>query len=120
MTEFKRSYQYFKEMESRYSNEFKKAGITADKLYSLQEYYTITETVTVYENGKKKPVSEETKVTCANSLACIVSSVSFFRDRIGKNYTMAGYMPVRFTATSPDKSKKVVRRYDYTYRKQEA
>lgn len=119
MKEFKMQYEWFKDAEKRYSKEFKKAGITADKLYTLQEYYTITETVTTYERGNRKPISEETEIICAHSLTCIISSISYFRDTIGKNYTMAGYLPVRFTAVSPDKSTRVVRRYDYTYGKQE-
>lgn len=120
MENIKKEYAWFKDIEKQYSKEFKRAGITADKLYSLQEYYTITETKTEYRGTSRKPVSEETEIITAYNLACIVSGIGFFNDRIGKNYTMAGYMPVRLTAVSPDKSRKIVRRYDYTYGKQEA
>ena len=109
----KREFKDFKEVEQNYKKAFTKCNVTASKLYDLQENYTITETKTEYHG--RRIVSQETETITAWSLACVVSGCGFFRDRVTKSYTMAGYIVTRLSAKSPDGITRVVREYKYTY-----
>lgn len=95
----------------------KKAGITADIIDRLDRYYLITETVSRHKNGKQ--ISIDAQEVDARHYLNICSSCLFFRDRIARCYTAAGYLPVRFTASNPYSSENetTVRRYQFNRRK---
>lgn len=74
-----------------------------------------------YKDGKKWALSEtEIDTVDLKTIKMIEDSVGFFR-RLGgtetliKGYTCAGYNPVKLTSTSPDKTAKTVRKFEYSY-----
>ena len=52
------------------------------------------------KNFPKKPTEERTEEISARSYACYISSIGFFGDRVGMNYTRYGYIPTRLTSVS--------------------
>lgn len=109
-----KNYNEFSQLVDSYINHFAKCNVTASKLTDLQKNYTITETYTKKINNKI--VEKETKTVTAEYYANIISGCGFFRDRITKAYTQAGYIAVRFFARNPwDTSVTVSRDYKFTY-----
>ena len=103
-----------------YEKEFKKCGLSLYDLDRIAANYKITMTHETYEKlGRKyfprQATETETQEISARQLACDLSSISFFNDRVEKNYTPAGYIATRLTSTSPDKEIKIIRRFKYEY-----
>ena len=82
----------------------------------------ITQTTDRYiKDGKGWKLYEtETEAVDLKTVERIADSVKFFR-RLGgtetliKGYTCAGYNPVKLTSTSPDKTARTVRTFNYSY-----
>ena len=106
-----KTYKEFCELVNSYKKAFKKCNVNASMLCDLQNNYVITETIT-YKEGRKVS-RHETKVISAEYFGNVLTAVLFFNDRIEKGYTMAGYLPVKLTAVSPDKKTRVIREYAY-------
>ena len=103
-----------------YEKEFKKCGLSLYALDRIAANYKITMTQETYEklgrkNFPRKATETETQEISARQLACYLSSISFFNDRIEKNYTTAGYIATKLTSTSPDKEIKIIRKFRYEY-----
>ena len=103
-----------------YAAEIKKCGLSLYDLDNIAANYKITMTQETYEklgrkNFPKNPTETETQEINARQLACYLSSISFFNDRVEKNYTPAGYIATRLTRTSPSKETKIIRRFRYEY-----
>ena len=104
----------FSQLVDSYINHFAKCNVTASKLVDLQNNYTITETYIKKVNNRI--VEKETKTVTAENYAYVISGCGFFRDRITKAYTQAGYIAVRFFARNPwNTSVTVSRDYKFTY-----
>lgn len=82
----------------------------------------ITQTTDRYiKDGKTWKLYEtETEAVDLRTVERIADSVKFFR-RLGgietlvKGYTCAGYNPVKLTSTSPDKTARTIRTFNYFY-----
>ena len=103
-----------------YAAEIKKCGLSLYDLDNIAANYKITMTQETYKKlGRKyfprKATETETQDISARQLACYLSSISFFNDRIEKNYTTAGYIATKLTCTSPDKEIKIIRKFRYEY-----
>ena len=103
-----------------YATEIKKCGLSLYELDNIAANYKITMTQETYEklgrkNFPKNPTETETQEISARQLACYLSSISFFKDRIEKNYTPAGYITTKLTSISPDKEIKIIRKFRYKY-----
>ena len=103
-----------------YAAEIKKSGLSLYDLDNIAANYKITMTQETYEklgrkNFPKNPTETETQEISARQLACYLSSISFFKDRIEKNYTPAGYITTKLTSISPDKEIKIIRKFRYKY-----
>ena len=103
-----------------YKEEIKKCGLSLYDLDNIAANYKITMTQETYEKlGRKyfprKATETETQEISARQLACYLSSISFFKDRIEKNYTPAGYITTKLTSISPDKEIKIIRKFRYEY-----
>ena len=103
-----------------YKEEIKKCGLSLYDLDNIAVNYKITMTKEIYEklgrkNFPRKATETETVEINARQLACYLSSISFFNDRVEKNYTTAGYIATKLTCTSPDKEIKIIRRFKYEY-----
>jgi hypothetical protein len=107
-----KTYTEFCELVNSYKKAFKKCNVNASVLCDLQNNYVITETIT-YKEGRKVS-SRETKVISTEYFGNVLTAALFFNDRIEKAYTIAGYIPVKLTAVSPDKKTRVIREYTYT------
>lgn len=96
----------------------KKAGITADMIARLDRYYDITETVSRHKNGRQ--ISIESQEVDALHYLNVLTGCIFFKDRIYRCYTAAGYLPYRLTASNPYSSEKevTVRQYQFNRRKE--
>jgi hypothetical protein len=105
--------QEFKE----YNGAMAKLNIYGSTLDTLNSgYYVITLTTKTWYIGHRKnfsrnPQAVETEIITARQYACYVTSIGFFRDRVGKAYTAAGYIPVRLTCYSPDRTIKIERTF---------
>lgn len=83
---------------------------------------TITQTTErYYKDGKAWKLDDtETEAVDLKTVQRIADSVKFFR-RLGgsetliKGYTCAGYNPVKLTSTSPDKTARTIRTFNYSY-----
>lgn len=121
---FNKEVQAMKKTKIAISQEFKKYnkvmsklnvyGSTLDNLNSSR--YTITLTTKTWTLGSRKafskqPQTVETEQITAREYACYISSVEFFQDRISKQYTPAGFIPVRLTCYNPDKIIKIQRTF---------
>ena len=103
-----------------YAAEFKKCGLYLSDLDNIAANYKITMTQEIYKKlGRKNFPRKATEVWVrdinARQLACYLSSISFFNDRVEKNYTTAGYIVTKLTSTSPDKEIKIIRKFRYEY-----
>ena len=103
-----------------YATEIKKSGLSLYDLDNIAANYKITMTQETYKklgrkNFPRKATETETQEISARQLACYLSSISFFNDRVEKNYTPAGYITTKLTSTSPDKEIKIVRKFKYEY-----
>ena len=103
-----------------YKEEIKKSGLSLYDLDNIATNYKITMTQETYKKlGRKyfprKATETETVEINARQLACYLSSISFFKDRIEKNYTTAGYIVTKLTSISPDKEIKIIRKFRYEY-----
>ena len=103
-----------------YEKEIKKCGLSLYDLDNIAANYKVTMTQETYKKlGRKyfpkKATETETQEINARQLACYLSSISFFKDRIEKNYTPAGYITTKLTSTSPDKEIKIIRKFRYEY-----
>ena len=103
-----------------YKEEIKKCGVSLYDLDNIAVNYKITMTKEIYEklgrkNFPRKATETETTVINARQLACYLSSISFFNDRVERNYTPAGYIATKLTSTSPDKEIKIIRKFRYEY-----
>ena len=103
-----------------YKEEIKKCGLYLTDLDNMDGRYKITMTKETYEKlGRKyfprKATETETQEINARQLACYLSSISFFKDRVERNYTPAGYITTKLTSTSPDKEIKIIRKFRYEY-----
>ena len=96
-------------------------GLNESVLKGLEQY-KITLTTERYErtssgkSWKKNPVESSEEVINSENLKNIISSIPFFRnlggsERVTKGYTIAGYIPVELSSTSPDKKTKIVRKF---------
>lgn len=109
-----KTYFDYLEMVNRYPKAFSKCNVNASTLTDLQNNYTITETYIKKENNRI--VEKETKTVTAENYAYVISGCGFFKDRITKAYTQAGYIAVRFFARNPwDTSVTVSRDFSFTY-----
>ena len=103
-----------------YATEIKKCGLSLYELDNIAANYKITMTKETYEklgrkNFPRKATETETREINARQLACYLSSISFFGDRVGRGYTPAGYIATKLTCTSPDKEIKIIRKFKYEY-----
>ena len=103
-----------------YATEIKKCGLSLYELDNIAANYKITMTQEIYKKlGRKYFPRKATEVWVrdinARQLACYLSSISFFGDRVEKNYTTAGYIATKLTCTSPDKEIKIIRKFRYEY-----
>lgn len=103
-----------------YAAEIKKCGLSLYDIDNIAANYKVTMTQETYEklgrkNFPKKPTETEIEEIDARQLACYLSSISFFGDRVEKNYTPAGYIATKLTCTSPNKEIKIIRRFKYEY-----
>ena len=108
--------QEFKE----YRNTLNKLGLHGATLDLLADDYKITMTENYYELGERKafprkPQRSETRQISARNYACYVTSIGFFRDRVIKGYTGAGYIPIKLTCTNPDRTLKIERIFQIEY-----
>ena len=71
--------------------------------------------------GKKWVMKNaETEQIFFDTVKTIANSVGFFRrlggtERLEKNYTSMGYVPVKLTSINPDKTAKTIRKFKYLY-----
>ena len=103
-----------------YAAEIRKCGLSLYDIDNIAANYKITMTQETYEklgrkNFPRKATETETQEINARQLACYLSSISFFGDRVEKNYTPAGYIATKLTCTSPDKEIKIIRKFRYEY-----
>lgn len=76
---------------------------------------------TYFKDGKKWVLNnEQIEDTGIYTVRRIEDSIGFFRrlggiERIERNYTCAGYAPVKLTSISPDKKQKTIRKFEYSY-----
>ena len=103
-----------------YEKELKKCGLYLYDLDRIAVNCKITMTQETYEklgrkNFPRKATETETQEINARQLACYLSSISFFGDRVERNYTPAGYIVTKLTCTSPDKEIKIIRKFRYEY-----
>ena len=103
-----------------YAKEFKKCGLSLYDIDDIAVNYKVTMTQEKYEklgrkNFPRKATETEVKEINARQLACYLSSISFFNDRVERNYTPAGYIATKLTCTSPDKETKIIRKFRYEY-----
>ena len=103
-----------------YEKELKKCGLSLYDIDNIAANYKITMTQETYEklgrkNFPRKATETETQEINARQLACYLSSISFFGDRVERNYTPAGYIATKLTCTSPDKEIKIIRKFRYEY-----
>ena len=103
-----------------YAAEFKKCGLYLYDLDRIAANCKITMTKETYEklgrkNFPKKATETEVKEINARQLACYLSSISFFNDRVERNYTPAGYIVTKLTCISPNKETKIIRKFKYEY-----
>jgi hypothetical protein len=102
---------------SQYNRSMAKIGIYGSTLDALNDgSYAITLTTKTWYRGEHKAFSRSPQVTetgkiTARQYACYVSSIGFFRDRVSKAYTAAGFIPVRLTCYSPDRAIKIERTF---------
>ena len=94
------------------------SGSTLDTLNGAG--YTITMTENRYTLGgrkgfPKKPQESITETITARQYACYITSIGFFKDRVTKGYTAAGYIPTKLTCTSPDGTLKIERLFKIEY-----
>ena len=87
-------------------------------LYGTENIYKITETKTEYDKvGSRWKETEKTeKETTIEFYYNVFDTVPFFKnlggyERVEMEYTIAGYIPTVSTSISPDKEKKVIRKY---------
>lgn len=73
-----------------------------------------------YTKGLKKWIFKDSKVSeiTKENLDNIIDSCSFFRnlggyERVEKDYTCAGYVPVKLISISPDRKTRTIRRFEY-------
>ena len=104
----------------RYEKELKKAGLSLYDLDLIEDSYNVTMKEKRFEKRGRKtygkyPVEEKEESITSRQLACYMSSIGFFGDRVEKAYTKLGYVPIRLTSVSPDKEVKVVREFEYHY-----
>lgn len=97
-----------------YEKFFNKYNLSGGKLNDLDENYQIIMTENRYELGNrknfpKKPTETKTEVITARNYACYITSIGFFKDRVEKEYTCAGYIPTRLTCKNPDNTLKIER-----------
>jgi hypothetical protein len=73
------------------------------------------------KDGKKWVMKNaETEQIFFDTVKTIANSVGFFRrlggvERLEKNYTSMGYVPVKLTSINPDKTVKTIRKFKYLY-----
>ena len=89
-------------------------------LDNIAANYKITMTQEIYKKLGRKYFPKKATETWvreinARQLACYLSSISFFNDRVERNYTTAGYIATKLTCTSPDKEIKIIRKFRYEY-----
>ena len=92
-------------------------GSTLDELNNGEFTITLTTKTWYSENSKnfsKNPQSTKTEVITDRQYACYITSVGFFHDRINRAYLPVGYIPVRLTCYSPDRSIKIQRSFKIT------
>jgi hypothetical protein len=98
-------------------------GIYENDSYKF-ENYTITLTTIKYDrtasgkSWKSKPTLEENEIIKFKNYFNYLSSVQFFKDlggyeRVDKNYTIAGYIPVQITSISFDKTEKIIYKFKF-------
>ena len=97
-----------------------KLGLYGAALDILADSYRITMTENYYHLGERKafprkPQQSETYQISARNYACYVTSIGFFRDRVTKEYTGAGYIPVKLTCVNPDRTMKIERIFKIEY-----
>jgi len=106
--------QEFKE----YNKTMAKYGLYGSILDDLNNGdYEITLTTKIWhlENRKRFSDNPQNVITAkitARKYACYISSVSFFKDRVGMSYTPVGYIPTRLTCYNADRNRKIERIFD--------
>ena len=103
-----------------YAAEIKKSGLSLYDLDNIAVNYKITMTQEIYKkSGRKYFPRKATDVWIrdinARQLACYLSFISFYKNRIEKDYTAAGYVVTKLTSISPDKEIKIIRKFNYEY-----
>jgi len=88
------------------------------ELYGTENRYKIMETKTEYNKvGSRWKETEKTEKETTIEFYCnVFDAVPFFKnlggyERVEMEYTIAGYIPIISTSISPDRGKKVVRKY---------
>lgn len=97
-----------------YKRSFKKAGMTAGKIYDLQQNFIITETYQLKQDNKIIE-SHSKEITAGNYLNCL-TWIAVLDDRVYKTYTAAGTICTKIISTSPDGKQKAVRNYSIAYK----
>ena len=96
-------------------------GLNESVLKGLEQY-KITLMTKRYErtssgkSWKRNPVETNEEVISPEEFENIISGISFSRslggfEKVTKGYTIAGYIPVELSSTSPDKKIKIVRTF---------
>ena len=100
-----------------YNKSMAKLGVSGSTLDDLSNSdYTIMLTTKTWhlehrKSFSKKPQSVKSESITARQYACYISSIGFFRDRVGRDYTPIGYVPTRLTCHSPDRTIKIERSF---------
>ena len=103
-----------------YEKVLNKCNFSVSKLKDINRSYKVILTTERYEKlGRKcypqKPTSTETEEITAWNLACYLTGIGFFKDRIEKSYTQAGYIATKLTCKNPADDVKIVRKFKYIY-----
>ena len=97
-----------------YKRSFKKAGMTAGKIYDLQNNFVITETYQLKE-GNKILESHCEVIPASYYLNCL-TWIALLGDRVYKTFTAAGTICTKIISTSPDGKQKAIRNYSIAYK----
>lgn len=116
------TYTELKDFVKRYPKSFKRANLTADTLYDIQEFLTrgtLEVMVNRYEKQGRKTFPKKPTETTVEKIPFehylnYISSIGFFGDYVEKTYTYCGYICTRLVAKSPDGQEKVERIFNFS------
>lgn len=102
-----------KQQENRYTKNIRMDALASACIVLVEKHYDRTPSG---KSWRTKPSTEETRQITAENYFNYCDAIPFFK-RLGGSetcdfgYTYAGYLPAEIRSISPDRTKKVVRRF---------